>query len=61
MDAPDVAKLLDFTDSRVLVTGSGQGIGLAVVNEIVSQYSGKLSLSSSALSGASVQVVIPIE
>ena len=38
---------------------AGQGIGLAVVNEIVARYSGKIELHDSILGGAKVTVTLP--
>jgi two-component system sensor histidine kinase PhoQ len=37
----------------------GQGIGLAVVNEIVARYNGTIELNDSALGGAKVRVTLP--
>jgi two-component system sensor histidine kinase PhoQ len=42
-------------DSRI----SGQGIGLAVVNELVTVYGGTIALSASPLGGARVHVTLP--
>lgn len=39
----------------------GDGIGLAVVGEIVAQYGGHLRLADSPLGGARVRVVLPLE
>lgn len=39
---------------------AGQGIGLAVCNEIVSSYNGKLAIESSDLEGAKFIITIPI-
>ncbi len=39
---------------------AGQGIGLAVCNEIVTSYNGKLSIETSELEGAKFRVTIPI-
>lgn len=39
---------------------AGQGIGLAVCNEIVSSYNGKLIIGTSKLEGASFKITIPI-
>ncbi|WP_394205636.1 ATP-binding protein [Shewanella waksmanii] len=39
---------------------AGQGIGLAVCNEIVSSYNGKLTIGTSTLEGASFKITIPI-
>jgi len=38
---------------------AGQGIGLAVVNEIVARYGGEISLEDSFLGGAKVRIVLP--
>jgi two-component system sensor histidine kinase PhoQ len=38
---------------------AGQGIGLAVVNEIVARYSGNIELHDSILGGAKVKVTLP--
>lgn len=38
---------------------SGQGIGLAVVNEIVARYGGEIELGNSSLGGAKVTVILP--
>ncbi len=38
----------------------GQGIGLAVVDEIVTLYDGKLKISNSEIGGAKVQVWLPL-
>jgi two-component system sensor histidine kinase PhoQ len=38
---------------------AGQGIGLAVVNEIVARYNGKIELDDSILGGAKVTVILP--
>lgn len=38
---------------------SGQGIGLAVVNEIVARYGGEIELGHSSLGGAKVTVILP--
>jgi len=39
---------------------AGQGIGLAVCNEIVISYNGKLSIETSELEGAKFRITIPI-
>ncbi|BAJ01708.1 ATP-binding protein [Shewanella violacea] len=39
---------------------AGQGIGLAVCNEIVISYNGKLSIEASELEGAKFRITIPI-
>ena len=38
---------------------AGEGIGLAVVNEIVSQYDGELSIGRATLGGAMIEVALP--
>ena len=38
---------------------SGQGIGLAIVAEIVARYNGKIAIDTSPLGGARVSVVLP--
>ena len=38
----------------------GEGIGLAVANEIVQQYGGAMSIHDSALGGALFRVLLPV-
>jgi two-component system sensor histidine kinase PhoQ len=38
---------------------SGQGIGLAIVAEIVARYNGKIAIDTSPIGGARVSVVLP--
>lgn len=38
---------------------SGQGIGLAVVAEIVARYNGKVAIDRSSMGGARITVVLP--
>jgi two-component system sensor histidine kinase PhoQ len=38
----------------------GEGIGLAVVSEIVRQYGGDLAIARSALGGAAIRVGLPL-
>jgi len=42
-------------------TVAGHGIGLSIVQEIVSQYGGHISLNDSSLGGASILLSIPLE
>ncbi len=44
--------------ARLDTRESGQGIGLAVVAEIVDRYDGKIAIRQAALGGASLQVVL---
>ncbi|MEK9870977.1 MAG: ATP-binding protein, partial [Gammaproteobacteria bacterium] len=44
--------------ARLDTRESGQGIGLAVVAEIVDRYGGKIAIRQAALGGASLQVVL---
>ena len=58
IDEQDVEEVLNRgtrADQRV----EGQGIGLAVVKEIVNLYRGRLDIARSAMGGASVRVTIP--
>lgn len=45
--------------ARLDETQSGQGIGLAVVNELVAGYGGEIRVARSALGGAAVTVTLP--
>jgi two-component system sensor histidine kinase PhoQ len=44
---------------RLDESAPGQGIGLAVVREIAESYGGAVSISRSALGGASIAIVLP--
>ena len=60
IDEHDVDEVLNRgtrTDERI----EGQGIGLAVVKEIVNLYRGQLAIARSAMGGASIRVTIPPE
>ncbi len=46
--------------ARLDTAESGQGIGLAVVNEIVDRYGGTLEVGESDLGGAAVSVAMPV-
>lgn len=58
IDPADVARLLQ-RGQRADQRHPGEGIGLAVVSEIVSQYGGRLDVTDSPLGGASLQVTLP--
>jgi two-component system, OmpR family, sensor histidine kinase PhoQ len=45
--------------ARLDETQPGQGIGLAVVNELVAGYGGEISVARSVLGGAAVKVTLP--
>ena len=51
--------VFDLTGRRALITGSGQGIGLAVVREIVGLYGGSVHIGRGPLGGAEVTVHLP--
>ncbi|MCG6966057.1 MAG: GHKL domain-containing protein [Chromatiaceae bacterium] len=55
----DVARILQ-RGQRADQRHPGEGIGLAVVSEIVHQYGGELAIGRSALGGALVSVVLPV-
>ncbi len=46
--------------ARLDTAASGQGIGLAVVSEIVDRYGGDVEIGESPLGGAAVTVVMPV-
>ena len=56
--ADDVERILKRGE-RADQRNAGEGIGLAVVSEIVAQYSGHLTVGRSALGGATFQVTLP--
>ncbi len=58
--AAEDAKRLLRRGERADQRHPGEGIGLAVVNEIVGLFGGTLSIQTSALGGAAVQLVLPI-
>ena len=58
IDPGDAGRLLrrgERADQR----HAGEGIGLAVVSEIVAQYGGELAIRASDLGGARLRVVFP--
>ena len=62
-DGPGIAiadrKAVLQRGERLDTRESGQGIGLAVVNEIVNRYGGKITLDESILGGARVTIRLP--
>jgi len=58
IDGPDRARVLT-RGIRLDSTEAGQGIGLAVVGEIVSRYGGEMRIDQSLLGGARVLISIP--
>jgi two-component system, OmpR family, sensor histidine kinase PhoQ len=64
----DGAGFAEGTGAQILRRGiraderhRGEGIGLAVVSEIVAQYGGHIQLTGSALGGARVSVILPLD
>jgi two-component system sensor histidine kinase PhoQ len=48
-----------YRGERLDTQEAGQGIGLAIVNEIVTRYGGEISLGESRLGGAKVTIILP--
>ncbi|MBT8052006.1 MAG: histidine kinase, partial [Gammaproteobacteria bacterium] len=57
--AADAERLL-HRGERADRRNPGEGIGLAVASEIVTQYSGSLDIGSSELGGAAIRVKLPL-
>jgi two-component system sensor histidine kinase PhoQ len=55
----DMSRLLQRGE-RADQRSPGEGIGLAVANEIVQQYGGAMSIHDSALGGALFRVLLPV-
>lgn len=57
--APDVREAVLNRGTRADEVESGQGIGLAVVAELVDLYKGRLRIGDSVLGGASLSLELP--
>ena len=57
----DKRELILQRGARSDTLSQGQGIGLAVVTDIVSSYGGEIAVDISDLSGAKIKIVFPKE
>ena len=57
--APDKRQRILQRGNRADTSVAGQGIGLAVVVDIVSNYDGKLAIATSPLGGARFALTLP--